>query len=113
MQDDFVFYLDNDKDIQKDVELPDNTGEYAPAVGLTGIVAFVSATKGGAAINPALDNLALVERTNMPGRYWVTIDASAINTHLTAYEDESVFVCTQFPGNFRVWDEYKVRAHRS
>lgn len=74
---DFVF--------QFDLQVPaSTTGELgAPALGaVTGITIRLSATDTGAAINAAVDGLAASERSGVPGRFYVAVDAALLTTHV-------------------------------
>jgi hypothetical protein len=107
---DYVLYLDNDKLIQKDIETPNDKGEYAPATGLV-ITLSLALTKGGAFL-PAFTNIAMTERTQHPGRYYAILDGAPMRTHLAAQVDGTVHLCYSLPGDLRVWEEYTVREFR-
>ena len=112
MTDENVIYLDNDKVFQKDVETPNDAGEYAPATGLAGLTVTVSLTKGGAGLT-SLTDLPMTERTGQPGRYFAIGDGAVFRTQLAGQVDKTVFVRYQLPGDLRVWEEYTVREFRS
>jgi hypothetical protein len=108
---DNVFYFDNDRDIQKDIQTPGPTGEYIAATGLTGINVFIAAEKGDAAI-AGLETFPMTERPQMPGRYYVTVPGATITAELAPFEDVGVWVCLELPGNLRLWEFYMVRSER-
>lgn len=112
MDDSNVLYLDNDKVIQKDIETPSaTTGDFVAATGLAGIKVSISLTKGGAFL-AGLTDIAMDEKSAMPGRYAAVLDGTVLRTALAAAVDTPVYGCISLPGDLRVWEEYMVREFR-
>lgn len=79
---------------QVDLTTPNGAGNLAtPAAGaITGIALRLSRTKGGAAISATVDNLPATEADDTPGRFYVTVDAGDLETHvLTDVGDGGTF----------------------
>lgn len=104
-------YLDNDFLVEVTLTRPNaSTGEDEAADGLTG-TAFISATRGGAAIHAAMSG-SLAERAGTPGTYHLTFDGADITTHLAAYAGDTVYECVQFGSDFKEYRPRLVRAVR-
>lgn len=89
--DEFVYLDGNDKIEQFDLTTPgENDGEPIPATGLTGLTVHYAATKGGGEIDSTLRK-DLVERTEMPGRYYATMEGSDITDKLSGHANQRVF----------------------
>ncbi len=88
------------------------TGEDTPAVGLLGVVGFLSATKGGAPIHADLQ-VALQERSGVPGQYFGQLEGSVLTTHLpTSYDEDTIWECVQSGTDYKEYVALRVRMAR-
>ncbi len=88
------------------------TGQDTPAVGLLGVVGFLSATKGGAPIHADLQ-VALQERSGVPGQYFGQLEGSVLTTHLTAsYDEDTIWECVQSGTDYKEYVAIRVRLAR-
>lgn len=75
----------SDYPFQVDMTTQDlGTGEHGPpaAGAITGVKLRLSETATGAAIHANVGNLAAQERAEVPGRFWVDVDAALLTTHV-------------------------------
>lgn len=87
-----VLALSLDFQFQIDLQEPDiDTGRLAGASGVSGLGVRIALTKGGAAINAALD-VSLQERTGNRGRYFALFDTTDLITHLTTFVGQTVWL---------------------
>jgi hypothetical protein len=108
-----VIYPGNDYIIERALTQRDTaTGEDEPAVGLAGVVGFISATKGGAPIDASLQ-VTLTERSGVPGQYFGPLEGSVLTTHLTAgYDEQTVWECVQSGTDYKEYVAIRVRSTR-
>ena len=59
------------------------TGAVEAAAGLTGLLAWLSATEGGATIHASLSKT-MVERSGLPGEYFAIVDGDVLRLRLAA-----------------------------
>lgn len=111
MSDDSNIYFNNDRLVRWQARKRDlSTNLPIAATGLSGVIAFLAATKGGATIHATL-SISLTE-IGTTGFYAGTIDATAINAHLTSYIGGTVWECIQKANDFEEWREVSVLQYR-
>ncbi len=66
--------------------------------GLTGITAWVSATRGGTAIHASLSTT-LTEDSEEPGTYTATLNQTDVSAQLATYANKQVFVVINKTGD--------------
>lgn len=90
------------------------TGIDAPATGLTGLTAHLSATDRGATIHAALSE-SMAERSGTPGQYHATFEGSDTLTHLdnATYWNKDIYLVVQDTGqNILTSNKIRVRRYR-
>lgn len=81
------------------------TGKRERAAGLTGVVMYFAATKGGAAIHAEV-TWPLAELTGSAGAYLGVLDEAHVTTHLEPLgEGTRLWKATVKPGDRTVWRE--------
>ena len=80
-----TIYLDNDYEPEYELTRRDeSSGDEEAAAGLTGLLVWLSATDGGAAIHASLSK-SLTERAGESGTYYAVIEGDDLATHLADY----------------------------
>lgn len=101
---------------QAAVQIPDPTTGVlqTPVAGaVTGITLRLSATQGGPALDPTVDNLPATERSGEPGLFFVVVSAALhVAQVLPLGVGESFWAVWKLPGDFDgITAEYTIADH--